>query len=68
MLPVYEPAPTLFACVAVNEAERAAPATTLVNVQTMGASGRIFMAGEAADLARARDRITKVLEGVEGRK
>ncbi len=65
---VYELAPALFACVAANEAERAAPETTLVDVQMMGASGRVFMAGEAADLARARDRITEVLGGIEGRK
>ena len=64
---VYELAPALFACVAANEAERVAPSTTLVDVQMMGASGRVFMAGEAADLARARDRITEVLESIEGR-
>ena len=64
---VYEMEPALFACVAANEAERAAPAATLVDLQMMGASGRVFMAGETADLTRARDRITETLEAVIGR-
>ncbi len=64
---VYELAPALFACVAANEAERVAPRATLVDVQMMGASGRVFMAGEHADLALARDRITSVLKEIEGR-
>lgn len=65
---VYEMEPALFACVAANEAERAAPGTTLVDVQMMGASGRVFMAGEAAELALARDAITATLESVQGRR
>ncbi|MGI9413977.1 MAG: hypothetical protein ACR2PM_09920 [Hyphomicrobiales bacterium] len=35
--------------------------------QKMGASGRIFMAGEVDDLERAQVRIAEVLETVEGR-
>ena len=65
---VYEMEPALFACVAANEAERAAPGTTLVDVQMMGASGRVFMAGDPAELALARDAITATLEAVEGRR
>jgi hypothetical protein len=65
---VYEMAPALFACVAANEAERAAPGAVLNDVQMMGASGRIFMSGDIDDLVRARDMITRTLETIEGRK
>lgn len=65
---VYEMAPALFACVAANEAERAAPGVTINDVQMMGATGRIFMSGHKADLKTARDAITSTLESVKGRK
>jgi len=65
---LYEMAPALFAAVAANEAERAAPSATIVDIQMMGATGRIFMAGSASDLAVARDTIDDVLKSVEGRK
>lgn len=65
---VYEMAPALFACVAANEAEKAAPDVTIVDVQMMGASGRIFMSGDTDDLELARDRITQVLSEIEGRR
>ena len=65
---VYEMAPALFACVAANEAERAAPTAIINDVQMMGASGRIFMTGATEDLVRARDAIAETLDAVEGRK
>ncbi|MEQ9487926.1 MAG: microcompartment protein [Alphaproteobacteria bacterium] len=65
---VYEMAPALFACVAANEAERAAPSVTINDVQMMGATGRIFMSGHKPDLKTARDAIAKTLESVKGRK
>jgi hypothetical protein len=37
--------PALFAAVAANEAERAAPALTIVDVQTIGATGRLYIGG-----------------------
>ena len=64
---LYEMAPALFAAVAANEAERAAPDATIVDIQMMGASGRVFMAGEKATLERARDAISRGLDGIEGR-
>ncbi len=64
---LYEMAPALFAAVAANEAEKAAPETTLVDVQMMGASGRIFMAGETQPLRAARDRIEETLRSIAGR-
>ena len=65
---LYEMAPALFAAVAANEAERAAPETTIVDIQMMGASGRVFMAGESGALRRARDAIDRTLQGIEGRR
>lgn len=64
---LYEMTPALFAAVAANEAEKAAPAATLVDIQMIGASGRIFMAGETGDLAAAQKRIEETLAAVNGR-
>ncbi len=64
---IYEMAPALFACVAANEAEKAAPGATINDVQMMGATGRIFMSGSLEDMAIARDRITEVLNNIKGR-
>ena len=64
---VYEMAPALFAAVAANEAERAAPGITMVDVQFIGAAGRLYLSGSTGDVEVARDRITKVLESIEGR-
>jgi hypothetical protein len=64
---IYEMTPALFACVAANEAEKAAPGATLNDVQMMGATGRIFMSGRPEEMRVARDRITQVLEGIKGR-
>lgn len=65
---LYEMSPALFACVAANEAERAAPEAILNDVQMMGVSGRIFMSGATDDLLRARDAISRTLKAVKGRK
>ncbi len=64
---VYEMTPALFAAVAANEAERAAPGNTLVDVQMIGAAGRVTIGGKTRAIAQARDTITNVLEAVEGR-
>jgi hypothetical protein len=64
---LYELEPALFASVAANEAEKAAPGITLVDVQMIGASGRLFLAGSRPDCLLARDRIDEVLGGVLGR-
>ena len=64
---VYEMTPALFAAVAANEAERTASGTTLVDVQMIGAAGRIYMSGSPKDVVTARDRITSVLQSIEGR-
>ena len=62
-----EVTPALFACVAANEAERAAPDAVLNDVQMMGVSGRIFMSGTMADLEIARTAINRALASVQGR-
>ena len=64
---IYEMAPALFACVAANEAEKAAPNAVINDVQMIGASGRIFLSGTLDDLAIARDTITRKLESIKGR-
>ena len=64
---VYELEPALFATVAANEAERAAPGITLVDVQMIGASGRLFLAGTRAECELARNRIDEVLGSIVGR-
>jgi hypothetical protein len=64
---VYEMTPALFAAVAANAAERVAPELTLVDVQMIGAAGRIYLAGDLDAVQRARAEITRVLEAVEGR-
>jgi hypothetical protein len=64
---LYELSPALFAAIAANEAEKVAPAATLVDVQMIGASGRISFAGDTADLKKAQKRIGDVLKAVKGR-
>ncbi len=64
---VYEVTPALFAAVAANEAERVAPGIKLVDVQMIGAAGRLYLSGHADDVTRARDHITSILAAVEGR-
>jgi hypothetical protein len=64
---LVEMAPALFAAVAANEAERAAPHATLVDCQMIGASGRLFMSGPRDDMEKARARILEVLENIPGR-
>lgn len=59
--------PALFAAVAANEAERAASGLTVVDVQMIGAAGRLYISGTVEDVTAARDRITTVLAGIQGR-
>ncbi len=64
---VCEMAPALFAAVAANEAEHAAPENTLVDVTMIGASGRVYIAGSADGVGRARAEIERLLASIEGR-
>jgi hypothetical protein len=62
-----EIAPALFAAAAANEAERAAPGLTMVDVQMVGAAGRIYMSGRRDDADRALTRIVETLAAIDGR-
>ena len=64
---ICEMAPALFAAVAANEAERAEPGNTLVDVTMIGASGRVYIAGTSDGVGRARTAIEDLLAGLEGR-
>jgi len=65
---VCEMVPALYAAIAANEAEKAAPGLTLVDVQMIGAAGRVYMSGKTADVERGLAEIERVLAGIEGRK
>jgi hypothetical protein len=64
---VCELAPALFAAVAANHAEQVAPENTLVDVTMIGASGRIYIAGQTESVTRASEEIATLLAGIEGR-
>ena len=64
---VCEMTPALFAAVAANEAEKAAPENTLVDVAMIGASGRLYLAGTTEGVRRSQAAIEKLLDSVEGR-
>jgi hypothetical protein len=64
---VCELAPALFAAVAANHAEQVAPENTLVDVTMIGASGRIYIAGQTESVTRAGEEIANLLAGIEGR-
>jgi hypothetical protein len=64
---VVEVTPALFAAMAANVAERAAPDVTLVDVQMIGAAGRLYLGGTTEAVTTARDAIREALAAVEGR-
>jgi len=64
---VCEVTPALFTALAANEAERAAPGVTLVDVSMIGVAGRIYLSGPDDAVTAARDAIIDVLDQVEGR-
>ncbi len=59
--------PALFACMAANEAEKEVPEVNIVDVQMIGASGRVFLSGKEADMLRAEERIRASLSAIAGR-
>lgn len=64
---VFEMTPALFAAMAANEAEKAAPNVTLVDVQMIGAAGRVYMGGSTEAVNRAREAIGRAMMSVRGR-
>ena len=64
---VFEMTPALFAAMAANEAEKAAPDITLVDVQMIGAAGRVYISGPTESVTVAREAIGAALAAVAGR-
>lgn len=64
---VMEVVPALYAAMAANEAEKAAPSLTLVDVQMIGAAGRLYMSGKTDDVRKGLAGIEHALRGIKGR-
>jgi hypothetical protein len=64
---VMEVVPALYAAMAANVAEKAAPSLTLVDVQMIGAAGRLYMSGQTEDVSKGLDEIEHVLGNIKGR-
>lgn len=64
---VMEVVPALYAAMAANEAERVAPSLTLVDVQMIGAAGRLYMSGQACDVRKGLAGIKCALDTIKGR-
>src|SRR5207249_1703585 len=64
---VCEMVPALYAAIAANEAEKLAPGLTLVDVQMIGAAGRVYMSGKTSDVETALAGMEQVLASIEGR-
>jgi hypothetical protein len=64
---ICEMVPALYAAIAANEAEKAAPKLTLVDVQMIGAAGRLYMSGSTADVQKGLAGIEDVLANIGGR-
>ena len=64
---LIEMTPALYAAAVANEAEKVAPENTLVDVQMIGAAGRVFIAGASEPIHRARDHVMLMLETVPGK-
>ena len=64
---IVEMVPALYAAIAANEAEKVSPDLTLVDVQMIGAAGRLYMSGTSADVQRALSEIERVLTSIKGR-
>ena len=64
---IVEMVPALYAAIAANEAEKIAPNLTLVDVQMIGAAGRLYMSGKTADVQAGLAEIERVLTSIKGR-
>lgn len=63
---VMECEPAGYACIAANEAEKAAN-VQLLEVRTFGAYGRLYLGGYEADIEEAEKAIKACLEGIDGK-
>jgi hypothetical protein len=64
---IMEVAPALFGAYMANEAEKAAPTVSLVECSMIGASGRMYLAGDVLSLKKAQSAVVKALGEVIGR-
>ena len=64
---IFEMTPALFAAVAANEAEKVSPEITLIDVQMIGAAGRVYIAGSTKAVQAAREAIGSKLLSIVGR-
>ena len=64
---IVEIVPALYAAIAANEAEKVSPGLTLVDVQRIGAAGRLYMSGKTQDVNRGLAEIERVLGNIQGR-
>ena len=64
---IVEMVPALYAAIAANAAEKVAPGLTLVDVQMIGAAGRLYMSGSTADVTCGLAEIKRVLASIRGR-
>lgn len=58
---IMEVAPALYGAVMGNESEKAVPQNTLVECSIIGASGRMYLAGERKDLEIAKAAVEAAL-------
>ncbi len=63
---VFECEPAGYACIAANEAEKAAD-VRLLEVVTFGAYGRLYLGGYEAEIEEAEKAIRHTLESIDGR-
>lgn len=63
---VMECEPAGYACIAANEAEKAAN-VHLMEVRTFGAYGRLYLGGGEADIDAAAEAVHSCLEAIDGR-
>ena len=63
---ILETEPAAYVAFAANEAEKAAN-ISLIEVQTFGAFGRLYLGGPEAEIDAASQAALKALEGIEGK-
>jgi len=64
---IVEMVPALYAAIAANVAEKIAPDLTLVDVQMIGAAGRLYMSGTTTEVKKGLAGIEQVLASIKGR-
>ena len=64
---LIECVPALFGAFVANEAERAQPGNSLVECRMIGASGRVYMAGEPGPLRETLAHVSEALAALPGR-